>query len=564
MGHTKSTATGTSGGAARTGQAEDAVPHRWSGIQLVQNVLLIWLDNNIDENSADCRNTINHLRCAVDTIKTFSNTDQCIQFLETIKNEKVYMIISGSLGQHIVPCVHNMRQVDSIFIFCGNKKYHEQWTKKWSKIKGVFTEIAPISKVLKQATQQCEQNAISISFIDTSGDNSKKNLGQLDLSFMYTQILKEILLVIKFEPKHFTEFIEYCREVFDKNQWELNNVDKLQRTYRDQTPIWWYTYECFLYPMLNRAIRQMDVDIIIKMGFFIGDLHRHIEQLRKEQFGGKHSGKTFTVYRGQSISNTAFEEMSKIKGELISFNNFLSTSKNRNVSLGFASRVVSNNDLVGILFVMTIDPSQSTTPSASIIDVSYFKDEEDEVLFAMHTIFRICEIKPMNENHRLFQVELTLTSDNDQDLRVLTDSIREETFPYSKGWYRLGSILLKLGQSDKAEEVYQILLKQTSEKSEKARIYNQLWRANDNLGKYKEAITFYEKALEIRQQSLPPNHPGLPKSYNNIGLVCSNMGEYSKALSYYEKSLEIDKKHFFRIILIWVLPIMTWVLCMTT
>jgi tetratricopeptide (TPR) repeat protein len=370
--------------------------------------------------------------------------------------------------------------------------------------------------------------------------------------------------VIKFEPKHFTEFIEYCREVFDKNQWELNNVDKLQRTYRDQTPIWWYTYECFLYPMLNRAIRQMDVDIIIKMGFFIGDLHRHIEQLRKEQFGGKHSGKTFTVYRGQSISNTAFEEMSKIKGELISFNNFLSTSKNRNVSLGFASRIVSNNDLVGILFVMTIDPSQSTTPSASIIDVSYFKDEEDEVLFAMHTIFRICEIKPMNENHRLFQVELTLTSDNDQDLRVLTDSIREETFPYSKGWYRLGSILLKLGQSDKAEEVYQILLKQTSEKSEKARIYNQLWRANDNLGKYKEAITFYEKALEIRQQSLPPNHPGLPKSYNNIGLVCSNMGEYSKALSYYEKSLEIDKKHFFRIILIWVLPIMTWVLCMTT
>jgi hypothetical protein len=66
------------------------------------------------------------------------------------------MIISGSLEQHIVPRVHNMSQVDSIFNFCGNKKYHEQWVKDWLKIKGVFTEIALIYDTLKQAAQQCE------------------------------------------------------------------------------------------------------------------------------------------------------------------------------------------------------------------------------------------------------------------------------------------------------------------------------------------------------------------------------------------------------------------------
>ena len=38
---------------------------------------------------------------------------------------------------------------------------------------------------------------------------------------------------------------------------------------------------------------------------------------------------------------------------------------------------------------MTIDPAQSTTPFASIIDVSYFRGQEDEVLFSMHTVFRI-------------------------------------------------------------------------------------------------------------------------------------------------------------------------------
>jgi tetratricopeptide (TPR) repeat protein len=510
--------------------------------RMVQNVLLIWLDKNIDDNSADCRNTITQLRRAVNTIKKYTDGEECIQFLETINNEKVCMIISGALGQHIVPRVHNMSQVDSIFIFCGNKKYHEQWTKEWSKIKGVFTEITPICEALKQAAQQCEHNAISISFMATSGDISKKNLDQLDPSFMYTQLLKEILLVIQFEPKHFTQFIEYCRDVLAENPAQLKNVQRLEGKYRNETPIWWYTCECFLYPMLNRTLRLMDVDIIIKVGFFIGDLHRHIEQLHQEQFGGQQTGKSFTVYRGQGMSKTEFEKMNKTKGGLISFNNFLSTSKDHKVSLGFANRAVTNPDLVGILFVMTIDPSQSTTPFASIINVSYYKGKEDEVLFAMNTVFRIGDIKPMGENQRLFQVELTLTSDNDKDLRVLTDCIRKNTFPDAEGWYRLGSVLLKLGQSDKAQEVYQILLEQATKESEKAPIYHQMGLANDNLGKYQEAITFYEKSLEIDKKTLPPNHPNLAASYNNIGMVYDNMGEYSKALSSHEKALEIKQQ----------------------
>ena len=52
----------------------------------------------------------------------------------------------------------------------------------------------------------------------------------------------------------------------------------------------------------------------------------------------------------------------------------------------------------------------------------------------------------------------------------------------------------------------------------------------------------YEKALEIRQQSLPSNHPDLASSYNNIGIVYDSMGEYSKALSSYEKALEIRQQ----------------------
>ena len=77
----------------------------------------------------------------------------------------------------------------------------------------------------------------------------------------------------------------------------------------------------------------MDADTIIKMGFFIVDLHQNIEQLHQKQFGGYQSNESFIVYRGQGISMRDFEQMTKAKDGLMSFNNFLSTSKKRDVSL---------------------------------------------------------------------------------------------------------------------------------------------------------------------------------------------------------------------------------------
>jgi tetratricopeptide (TPR) repeat protein len=534
------------GGAAKAEQASaasnNAVPRRRANIKMVQNVLLVSLDNNIDDNSNDCRNTISQLQRVVDDLITFTDDDECIEFIETINDIKTCMIIPGYLGQHIVPRVHNMPQVDSIFIFCSNKQRYEQWAKDWSKIKGIFTEITPICEALSQAAQKCEQNNISISIMATSGDMSQKNLDQLGPSFMYTQILKEILLTITFEAQHINEFIKYCRDLFPRtnNTGQLRHVTELERNYHDKTPIWWYTNQCFLYPMLNSALRLTDVEHLIKIGFFIFDLHQHIEQLHKEQFGAHNSSKIFTVYRGQGLDKEEFEKIKEAKDGLISFNNFLSTSYNRDVAYLMAESNQYNPDLVGIMFAMTIDPSKSSTPFASINRVSHF-EEEDEVLFSMHTVFHIGDITPMAKN--LFQVDLTLTDDNDKDLRVLTDCIREETYPNEAGWYRLGSLLLKMGESDQAQQVYEILLPQTTNDSEKGRIYHRLGLVKYNQGEYKEALRFYRKALTIRQQSLPPNRD-LANSYNNIGLVYKNMREYSKALSSYEKALEIQQQSF--------------------
>jgi Tfp pilus assembly protein PilF len=503
-------------------------------VGMVQNFHLVWLDGNIDEtNNQYYRKSIANLRQVVNSVNTFTNADECIDQITDYMAETTFMIISEAFSEIIIPIAHDIPQVVSIYIFCGHKARHEQWVKQWPKVKGVYTDIIPICEALKQATQDCDQNSVPITFV--------KTIDGLDSSFMYTQILKEILLTIDFESVHFKEFLMYCREQFAGNTIELKNVDKLDKNYRRHLPVWWYTYNCFLYSMLNRALRTMEIELIIKMGFFVRDLHEHLAALHKEQFGGHGHLVSFTVYRGQGLSQTDFDQMKKTQGGLLSFNNFLSTSNDRDVSLKFARRTTATTDLMGILFVMKIDPSIPSTPFANIRDFSAYQKEE-EILFSMHSVFRIGQMKQIDGNNRLWQVDLLLTSDNDPDLCALTDRMREETFPQLKGWQRLGNLLIDLGQFNKAEQVCEVLLDQPSDEREEAAAYHLLGLVKVNQGEYAEAITFYEKSIKINQKILTPTDPNLATSYINIGSVYSKMGDYSKALSYYEKDLEICQK----------------------
>jgi tetratricopeptide (TPR) repeat protein len=134
-----------------------------------------------------------------------------------------------------------------------------------------------------------------------------------------------------------------------------------------------------------------------------------------------------------------------------------------------------------------------------------------------------------------------LTGDKDRQLYVLTERMRQEATGLT-GWHRLSKLMIELGQYDKAEELHEVLLKQAGDGSGKAAIFNNLGVIAERQGKYEEAITINEKALEIYQKTLPANHPLLATSYNNIGNVYTSMGEYSKALSHYEKAIEIFEK----------------------
>ena len=143
----------------------------------------------------------------------------------------------------------------------------------------------------------------------------------------------------------------------------------------------------------------------------------------------------------------------------------------------------------------------------------------------MHTVFRIGEITSIEENSRLYQVNLTLTTDNDEDFLALTNRIRQEA-EGTTGWDQLGELLLKMGQPAKAQQVYEILREEATTEIEKARIHHQLARAKNDLGDYHEALRLYETALSLQKRLLCSTHSDLAKTYNSIGLAYYSLGEY--------------------------------------
>ncbi|CAF0797166.1 unnamed protein product [Adineta steineri] len=503
----------------------------------VQNYLLLWLDTSIDQINEDYENTLKEIRTITGDVSVFTQRDTCIDFLtDAPEHIKSFLVVKDTMLQQMMPLINDIPQLDGVYIFNDIKTLYEDWTKKWRKIKSAHTDIDDICQRLQLDIKQCHQDSIAISFITVNEMASTNNLNQLEPTFMYTQIFKEILLGMQHSKQAIKQFIAYCK---NNNSVSSVIIDRFEKEYHAESAIWWYTFPSNIYSMLNYALRTLDVDIIINMGVFICHLHQQIQQLYEQQLS-TYSRKTFIVYRGQGLMKSDFEKLRKTKGGLLAFNNFLSTSKTKDVSLNFARHALTKSDMVGILFIMSIDPSIKSAPFAFIKKESYFK-EEDEILFSMHTVFRVGAIKQMDNKTQCYQVELQLTSDDDQQLRLLTDRIREEAGG-STGWKRLGNLLIKIGQFDKAEELYNVLLEQTSDEGERALYYNQLGGTHWNQGAHEKAIWYYEQGLEIKQKALPSNHLSLATSFNNIGLVYDNMGEYSKALSFYEKALAIKEK----------------------
>jgi hypothetical protein len=95
---------------------------------------IIWLDANPDiywgtDVQKKLRNVINHL-------KHFNDEGICQQYIkQRSADERLVLIVNSQLGRQVVPCIHHLRQVTSIYVYCTDENMNEQWTNNFIKVR---------------------------------------------------------------------------------------------------------------------------------------------------------------------------------------------------------------------------------------------------------------------------------------------------------------------------------------------------------------------------------------------------------------------------------------------
>ncbi|CAF1562184.1 unnamed protein product, partial [Didymodactylos carnosus] len=73
------------------------------------------------------------LRNLINYLKPFESIEQCQRYIQQFDNEKIVLIVSDGLGHVVIPQTHDLKQINSIYIYSENKQIHKTWMKQFKK-----------------------------------------------------------------------------------------------------------------------------------------------------------------------------------------------------------------------------------------------------------------------------------------------------------------------------------------------------------------------------------------------------------------------------------------------
>src|SRR5690348_14915601 len=100
-----------------------------------RKIILTWLDANI--NNEENKRTFDTLREKFGDCMSFSKQSDFNRFLgRTSHNQRqLILIISGQIGENLVPDIHKESNILSVYVYCSWKEKHEKWSEGYSKVR---------------------------------------------------------------------------------------------------------------------------------------------------------------------------------------------------------------------------------------------------------------------------------------------------------------------------------------------------------------------------------------------------------------------------------------------
>jgi hypothetical protein len=315
-----------------------------------EDVTLIWVDQTIDTTRTTLREITNY-------VLLYTELEPCIRHIRSINKERIFLIVSGGYAEECLKQIHDLAQVDSIFIFCMNlSKYKNEFinSERYSKIINIFDNEDELIQSIRTELDDLSKQLSTFSLYEKQ--KTTKDLSTESASFLWFQLFKDVLLRMPRSEEAKREMIDQCRHYYRGNAEEIRNIDQFALTYTDTDTIRWYTKQCFIYRLCNKALRTEDVELLYTFRYYIQDLCKRLA-IEHETYLTKESNQPIvTLYRGLKLTKDELNRFQSNVDSLISTNGFLSTTRNYDLALEFALKTSKRSvDVLPTLFIIQAD-----------------------------------------------------------------------------------------------------------------------------------------------------------------------------------------------------------------
>ncbi|UJR20639.1 hypothetical protein I4U23_023764 [Adineta vaga] len=516
------------------------------------------------EQSQDCLLTQTMLIELNPAVQFYSNFNRCLDLIKSIKDEQIFLIVSGAFARRVLSQTHHQRVLVAVFIFCSNSQYHQPLMQEY--------------KAIREKMELVEKQTIAFSLFDQK-QKSLKDLSKESASFLLHQMLVFVLRQMSQDQQAKQQMIDMCHDYYKNNKRELEKIKQFKRTYCREQAIEWYTDECFLYKLLNKALRTKDIELLYTFRFFIINLCSATENER-QQLKDK---EVLTLYRGAQIPSEELDKLKDNVGKVISTNGFLSTSRNINASLNFVhgnaitigniGRVYRDKedfDTALTYFSRALEmfkrvlPNQNSNIAPCLGAIGYAHKKKGDLDVALdyyqqqlnmeeqclpfdhpdlsdHLGWIIDTYKQMNEIEKALEF-------CQENLIVQKDRLGENHLRVARTLMIMGDLIEDNdpnGALQHYEEALSILQNyKPLDYAAVAECLIELGCLYTDHDMMEDALRCEHEALNFRRQIFPSDHVTIAFNLRNIGLSYEEMNNPSEALRYFSESLSIYRANY--------------------
>ena len=419
---------------------------------------VIWIDKSIynEENmdySNQLKDEIKYLK-----INLYDNTDRAINYLKSIKYEKVIIIVSGRLYSEFVKAfkenINDMFLVPKIIVFTSNKKKfiekNEEYLNndnKFYTLGGIFTLFLDVKEFLYLEDINCGKNYISNDKIYKPDNLNSSN--ETILTFEYIDCKEKLMLPMFFKSlidylsdKDIEEYTDTLYNIYSKEKEEVENclgiiksipnipIEILAKYYAR-----FYTASSSFYKEMNKDLGMNKID---KYLLYIKILYEGVK-LKSLPLASNN-----LLYRGSKISDDEIKiiisnmnkKIKDLPGVIVFSKTFLSFSKEKEIAEKFLKQNNLNPNLSKVLFILEKDDTlgYNLSTHGDIEEISYYPKER-EVLFFPFSAFEIKNINKINiENENIYEIKLLYLGkylkeiENDKNITKNENKIPESEF----------------------------------------------------------------------------------------------------------------------------------------